>query len=111
MERNGMKKVIVSLMMLMMVAVAQGQAGFRPNNSVKDCTEKCGLRCAAEIKPRLIALCFGICMIECMVGPTQNALNCTKTCAKSAVDSNPLADNSAVQGYIDACYGNCKNVM
>ena len=86
MERNGMKKVMLSLMLLMIVVVAQGQA---PPSPSEDCGKKCALGCASQIIPIRVALCYGICKLKCKLFPPQAVHNCTGACAKSIVDYNP----------------------
>lgn len=91
------KRVIVSIMVLIMLVLAEAQVdrdiGYR---STKRCAKECGLTCLPLLLPKLVAGCLGVCMLKCKFIPWQVVYNCTSACTKTKVDS--LSLTSGVQG-------------
>ncbi|XVF71205.1 hypothetical protein PTKIN_Ptkin12aG0017300 [Pterospermum kingtungense] len=112
MEGTSSKKMLVSLLVLMMVLLAQGRAEFsdvHPNEGTGRCAKKCTLKCAFYIFPVRIAVCFSLCMVGCKLQPSQIVYDCTSGCANSMVKAYNPTDAEKVENFVGSCYETCKN--
>ncbi|OMO67141.1 hypothetical protein CCACVL1_20752 [Corchorus capsularis] len=69
---EGRRRMAVSLVVLAMVAVAQGRESFIQPDGIGDlghCAKRCGTKCALKLSPKRIAACFDAEGVEEMVGP------------------------------------------
>ncbi|OMO66808.1 hypothetical protein COLO4_30352 [Corchorus olitorius] len=103
--------MVVSLMVLMMVVLAQGQAelGFKnPSADTGLCATSCGARCLPRLYAPQIAFCFGLCMIGCKLRPSEAVFKCTSGCANSMVNSYKPTAAERVENIVGSCYQTCK---
>ncbi|XVF26714.1 hypothetical protein REPUB_Repub14bG0042300 [Reevesia pubescens] len=113
MKGIGAKKMMVSLMVLMMVVLAQGRAqaelaDVHPTADTGHCAKRCAFKCMFRIFPKSIALCFCLCMISCKLEPSEGVFNCTSGCANSMVNTYNPTDTERVENFVGSCYETCK---
>jgi hypothetical protein len=83
-----MRRVIVMMMVLIMLVLVVAQDD-NPPPSQQPHRRLCALKCAAKcfLKERKkglqYLLCFDLCMLKCMIFPSDVLYNCTSTCAQS----------------------------
>ncbi|XWS20336.1 hypothetical protein CRYUN_Cryun31cG0092600 [Craigia yunnanensis] len=103
--------MMASLMVLMMVVLAQGRAelaDIHPTSKIGRCAKKCAFKCMFRIFPARIALCFGLCMIGCNHKPSKVVYNCTHDCSNSMVNAYNPTDAEKVESFVGSCYETCK---
>ncbi|XVE64826.1 hypothetical protein DITRI_Ditri07aG0133000 [Diplodiscus trichospermus] len=108
---EGAKRLMGSLMVLMMVVLAQGRAELADVHhppKTKYCAKKCFYKCILRLIPQRIALCFGLCMLGCKLKPSQVVYNCTYDCANSMVNAYKPTDAEKVEVFVGSCYKTCK---
>ncbi|XVF51950.1 hypothetical protein PTKIN_Ptkin04bG0225100 [Pterospermum kingtungense] len=124
MEGSVSKRVIISLVVLLMVVLAQGELAnnddHHPDNAVDKglCLAKCPPLCALRIFPKRIKRCLSECIIECSIKNPSSEVdyNCASSCVNSMIDNayNPtdvinVADAVKVESFVGSCYETCKN--
>ncbi|XVE52122.1 hypothetical protein DITRI_Ditri02bG0096900 [Diplodiscus trichospermus] len=109
------KRMIITLMVLMMVVLAQGQTDLAlvppaPKPKTGRCVKRCLYKCIWKLSPQRIALCFGLCMIGCKLRPPQGVYKCTSDCANSLLNTyNPTDAEKVLEIFVGSCYKSCKH--
>ncbi|XVF51952.1 hypothetical protein PTKIN_Ptkin04bG0225300 [Pterospermum kingtungense] len=117
MEGSVSKRMIVSLVVVLMVVLAQGESANDHGRSTDEfdelCAAKCTARCALKIFPKRIARCYAACKLDCYKPTSEVVHNCTSNCVNSMINTyNPtdVADvDQKVESFVGSCYETCKN--
>ncbi|XVF51951.1 hypothetical protein PTKIN_Ptkin04bG0225200 [Pterospermum kingtungense] len=118
MEGPVSKRVIISLVVLLMVVLAQAEGQVELANDhhpavIEElCAAKCTAKCALKIFPKRVARCFGPCVLDCYKPTSEVVHHCTSNCVNSMINAyNPtdVADVEKVEGFVGSCYETCKN--
>ncbi|XVF76698.1 hypothetical protein PTKIN_Ptkin13bG0287400 [Pterospermum kingtungense] len=101
MEGSSSKRMLVSLMVVvLMVVLAQGALQIEDRIRV-NCAIKCFRKCPNSMK------CFSFCLDQnCGIVPQDT---CTNRCINSMVNAYKLTDAEKVESFVGSCYENCKN--
>ncbi|KAJ8747827.1 hypothetical protein K2173_009784 [Erythroxylum novogranatense] len=112
--------VAVLLMIVMSVAAEAQLQPFQPvlppakpspsPPSIVGCGAKCAFKCIRVRFPPLMALCIGLCMIQCRHSPSAKVYNCTNGCASTLLTNSIATDSigtDRVSDYVESCYQTC----